>query len=272
MVSSPVKHVRPLIDVRSTGFGAFDLLIATDCTFNLSAGRSTGSGTRIRILEDRLRRARAYLNEAQRRTPSLADVNFDALLGPTDEYTRSGNQPREAPENDESKEMVPSMMDSYGQMTVNNDDGMEHDFYGAASGYAWIQKARDCLHDVTDSESDGSADDDTNTSATVQLFDAPLPPQHAMSIDVPVQQLLPPQEATTKLLRIVFTQVYPMFHFLNVDDFRASTDRIYSRDPTEYTESDQTFLTLLYLVVGLGYLFSQEEHGKYGCRSSLAQG
>lgn len=247
------------------------LLTLLDCTYNLSAGRSTGSGTRIRILEDRLRRARAYLNEAQRRTPSLAHVNFDALLGPMDEYTRSERKSSEASKDDDDQDRLASMMDSYGQMTINNQNGAQRDFYGAASGLAWIQKASNYFDRSESSESDESDSLFNDSSATVQLFDAPLPPKHTMRIEETISELLPPQETTTKLLRIVFTQVYPMYHFLFVDDFQASTDRIYSRDPTEYNEADQAFLPLLYLVIGLGFLFSREEHDRRGCKQSLAQ-
>jgi len=188
-----------------------------------------------------------------------------------DESARPEPKAREGSEDDENQEKLDSMMDSYGQMTLNNNGGIERDFYGAASGLAWIQKARDYFGD---SESSGSGDNEeagAKNSATVQLFDAPLPPKDTLSIDVPIPQLLPPRETTTKLLQVVFAQVYPLFHFLHEVDFQASTDRIYSRDPTEYNEADQSLLPLFNLVLGLGYIFSRDEHDKYGCRQALAQ-
>lgn len=261
----------------------------TDCTYNLSASRSTGSGTRIRILEDRLRRARAYLNEAQRRTPSLAGVNFDALLGPMDEYSSSdtkaeskpfaqseddnGDDDGAADGNDDDDETLDSMMDAYGQMTVNSHDNMARDFYGAASGLAFIQRTKDMLQ-VHNGRSPSSEDSplDLSNSATVQLFDAPLPPKQALHLDTPLSQLLPPRPVADRLVGVVFTQVYPMFHFLCAENFDESTDRIYDKPSVDYDEVDYGFLPLFYVVIGLGYLFSREEHDKHGCRNAVAQG
>lgn len=246
-----------------------------DCTYNLSAGRSTGSGTRIRILEDRLRRARAYLNEAQKRTPSLAHVNFDALLGPVDELSRSdrkfADQDRGAdePHGDlEDEGQLESMMDSYGQMDLG---GKERDFYGAASGLAWIQRTRNYFEDASSTTSESTNQPDMEDAAAIQLFDAPLPPALALASDLSVSHPLPPRETATELLRVVFTQVYPMFHFLCEDDFHASTDRIYDIPPQDFEEDDQSFLPLFYLVMALGYLFSRHEHSQLGCRTSVGQ-
>lgn len=260
------------------------LLTVTDCTYNLSAGRSTGSGTRIRILEDRLRRARAYLTEAQKRTPSLANVNFDALLGPTDVSSHSDQNPIDqaarvdadadanaSADNDDGQEKLESMMDSYGQMNLNFRGCKERDFYGAASGLAWIQKTRNYFDE---SDSAGSAPDDNHdigSTAAVQLFDAPLPPKQALDPDSSIPYILPPRETATHLVRIVFTQVYPMFHYLCDEEFHASTDSIYARFPTDYEECDHLFLPLFYFVMALGYLFSRDKHHEHGCRASVAE-
>lgn len=260
------------------------------CSYNLSAGRSTGSGTRIRILEDRLRRARAYLTEAQKRTPSLANVDFDALLGPTEEPLQSDGKPIDhhartgtgasanvdddagaATDDDDGQEKLESMMDSYGQMNLNFRGCKERDFYGAASGLAWIQKTRNYFDDTDSGGSSTAENQDLGSAAAVQLFDAPLPPKQALDPDASIPYILPPRETATHLVRIVFTQVYPMFHFLCDEDFQASTDSIYERFPTDYQECDHLFLPLFYFVMALGYLFSRDKHHEHGCRASVAE-
>lgn len=196
------------------------------------------------------------------------------MLGPTDESAGSDTKLTTGSEDDDQddKEKLDSMMDSYGQLAMSTNGSMDRDFYGAASGLAWIQKTRGYFKDSNSGEITATEDDEANSSAAVQLFDAPLPPKHAMHADDPVAQLLPSRETTTELLRVVFTQVYPMFHFLCERSFHEATDRIYQMDPSEYQERDQSFLPLLYLVVALGYLFSQKEHDSHGCRSSISQG
>ena len=172
-----------------------------------------------------------------------------------------------------SDDTMHSMLNSYGQMTVNSHDDMARDFYGAASGLAFIQRTSDILQNPR-SSSPYSTDisNELSNSATVQLFDAPLPPKQAHHTNTPVSQLLPSRPVADRLVHLVFTQVYPMFHFLCSEDFDQSANRVYGKSPQEYDEVDYGFLPLFYLVMGLGYLFSREEHDKYGCRNAMAQG
>lgn len=164
------------------------------------------------------------------------------------------------------------MMDAYGQMTLNSNEGMERGFYGAASGLAWIQRAKTYFGGSDSGESPEAEEGQEGSSAAVQLFDAPLPSRSAVHVKDAIPQLLPPRETAEKLLRIVSTQVYPMLHFLDERDFHDSADRLYEVDPSHYQERDQAFVPLFHLVTGVGYLFSKEEHDKQGCRSSIYQG
>lgn len=202
----------------------------------------------------------------------MSNINFDALLGSMDEYAHSQTKGQDGSDNEDDQGCLDSMMDSYGQMTINSSGGRERDFYGAASGLAWIRRARDYFQDAASVGSDESEEGEANHSATVQLFDAPLPPKQTLSTDGPIVQLLPPRETASRLVQVVFAQVYPLFHFIHENDFQASTDKIYSLDPSEYNEAEQAFLPLFNLVIGLGYLFSRDEHDKYGCRQAVAQG
>lgn len=227
-------------------------------------------------MEDRLRRARAYLAEAQKRTPSLAHINFDALLGPNEAASAPASDKVSLDEDDtdEQDELI-SMMDSYGQMAIDTNGEMHRDFYGSSSGLAWIKKTQ---HYFAESEDENERENTTeiegsqsNLSAAVQIFDAPLPPRLGTSQTVPIDKLLPSRECATRLRETVFTQVYPMFHFLCEEHFDFSTDRIYNQHPDTFTEQDEAFLPLLYLVLALGYLFSKEEHDRLGCRRSVSQ-
>ena len=247
-------------------------------------GRDTGPGARVRILEDRLRRARAYLQEFQRRLPSAADIDFDALLGPTEDLAQSDTsaqesggaepsmQPRTTNEDNDKTVQLDSMMSSYGRMAIHDGERATGEFYGAASGLAFLHRTKDFFENR--SESDDSDDDSTNSthSAITQLFDSPFPQKQALSIHVPVWQLLPHRETTQGLLRVVFTQVYPLFNFLDEKSFLERTNRIYELEAIEYEESDHEFLPLLYAVIGLGYIFSRTEHQKHNCRRSVSQG
>lgn len=218
-----------------------------------------------------MRRARAYLVEAQRRTPSLADVNFDALLGPTEPKADDDLKSAAPPEEHNEQEQLDSMMDSYGRMTLTTNGDAGRDFYGAASGLAWIQRTGNYFDDVKPGDGDEADATNPNNSAAVQLFDAPLPPLHSIHIDQNMSNLLPPKETAFQLMKVVFQQVYPMYHFLSEPQFEESTNRIYDLSPDDHEEQDQSFLTLFYLVMALGYLFSKEQHEQLGCRAAIAQ-
>ena len=201
-------------------------------------------------------------------------MNFDALLEPTDDSAQPETTLVDGSQDDdhEHQEQLDSMMDSYGQMTMNANGSMDRDFYGAASGLAWIQTARSYFGDSDVGGSSEGGEDEDSSSAAVQIFDAPLPPKKALRADAPVSEMLPARDTATELLHVVFTQVYPMFYFIREQDFQESTDRLYQLDPNQYQERDQNFLPLFYIVVGLGQLFSKQEHDKQGCWSSVSQG
>lgn len=191
---------------------------------------------------------------------------MEELTRPELKSTDSGTKTEDDELDDQEK--LESMMDSYGQMDLA---GKERDFYGAASGLAWIQRTRNYFEETSSTTSESSYHADVENAAAVQLFDAPLPPAQTLPSDPSIPHLLPPRETATRLLRVVFAQVYPMFHFLNEEDFHASTDRIYTRLPSEYEEDDQSFLPLFYLVLALGFLFSRHEHSQLGCRMSVGE-
>lgn len=203
----------------------------------------------------------------------MADINFDALLGPMEELAHTDPKParQDADKDDDDLDdqgRLESMMDAYGQMDLA---GKGRDFYGAASGLAWIQKTRDYFEDPSSTTSDPDDHPPVENASTVQLFDAPLPSAQTLPTDPSIPHILPPRETATRLLNVVFAQVYPMFHFLSEDDFHESTDRIYSKDHSKFEEDDQSFLPLFYVVMALGYLFSREEHSQLGCRVSVSQ-
>lgn len=221
-------------------------------------------------MEDRLRRARAYLTEAQKRTPSLAHINFDALLGPNDIDAPVSEVPSLDVDDDDQDRLV-SMMDAYGQMALDTNGEMQRDFYGSSSGLAWIKTTQHYFASNRPGAPDEIEGSQSNLSAAVQIFDAPLPSKEAPYQNPPIHQLLPSREDASRLRQTVFTQVYPLFHFLGEEDFDTATDRIYNQHPDLFVEQDESFLPLLYLVLGMGYLFSKADHDRLGCRRSVSQ-
>lgn len=197
----------------------------------------------------------------------MAGINFDALLGPAGEYERSDPKSGDFPEDEDEPEELDSMMGSYGEMTLSAEGSLSREFFGAGSGLAFIKRTKDLL----DGPNVQHSLFEPAGSPPVQLFDAPLPPRQAYRLDASIFQLMPPRPTVQRLLHVVFTQVYPLFNFLNEEEFMKCTDRIYETDAIEYTDADRSFLPLFYAVSGLGYLFSRSEHNKHGCQEAMNQ-
>ncbi|KAJ9659035.1 Gypsy retrotransposon integrase-like protein 1 [Neophaeococcomyces mojaviensis] len=138
-----VKRVKQQTDVSISVSGVANMLTLADCTYSLTMGKRFDSGTRIKILEERLRRARAYLAEAQKRAPSLARINFDALLSPFDDCRLPSTGEAERSGESDEEEILDSMMDSYGKLAINHDTQTTKEFFGASSGLAFIQRTKE---------------------------------------------------------------------------------------------------------------------------------
>lgn len=205
------------------------------------------------------------------------------MLGSADEVQSGGRESGgEGDEDEDDDEKLSTMMGSLGTMTEEGDtdqtdEDTDHhhritkEFYGAPSGLSFLHRTKDFFaHGGEDSERKDTPD--SVHTAIVQLFDAPLPAKQTLHLDVPVSQLLPPRKAAASLVSVVFSQVFPLFNFLDEDSFQEKTERIYELEPIEYGDSDHDFLPLFYSIIGLGYLFSREAHDKHGCKGAVSQG
>lgn len=240
------------------------------CTYDSTYGRNSGQNQRIRILEHRLRRARTYLNELQSSLPPARRVNFDALLGTPEESRRESSGQESGDNKDEGADemsKLDSMMGYYGRLTIH--DPKTAEFYGASSGLAFLHRTKEYFENPSGAAGDDEMSDSTH-AAIGQLFDAPLPEKQALALGVPMSHLLPHRDTALGLARAVFTQAYYLYQFMHDSTFLEHADRLYRLEPMEYDESDHLFLPLFYIVTGLGFLFSQGEHRKYGCRGATS--
>lgn len=240
------------------------------CTYDSTYGRNPVQNQRVRILEHRLRRARAYLQELQSRIPSARHVNFDALLGTPDESRRESSGQESGDTNQEDTDemtKLDSMMSYYGRMTIH--DPKTADFYGASSGLAFLHRTKEYFENPSGAASEFEMSDSTHL-AIGKLFDAPLPEKQALAVGVPMSHLLPHRDTALGLLRAVFTQAFPLYQFMHELTFLEKVDRLYRLEPVDYDDTDHLFLPLFYIVTGLGFLFSQEQHRKYGCRGAVS--
>ncbi|KAJ9503536.1 Gypsy retrotransposon integrase-like protein 1 [Exophiala xenobiotica] len=241
------------------------------CTYTSTVSRNTDPRLRARVLEDRLRVVRAKLEQIKLGNLSLEDADLETVLNTRD----GGLLPSDGdsfvqettPTDDQNNgPMLDSMMSRYGR--VESGDPWAAKFYGAPSGAAF-------LHRLTEFFGAGNsppmASTDSSPSAISLLFDAPLPTDRSLDDTPPIEPLLPHRTTAAALISVVFAHAYPIFLFLHEPTFHEMVDRIYTKDPVQYERADRAFLPLFFLVMGLGYLFSQSEHQKHGCRQAVSQ-
>lgn len=239
------------------------------CVYSSTKAQRTGGAPRTKILEDRLRRARALISQLQAEHPSVrhrAEINaiFDTPPGSPGSSATSVHN--EESDNEDGGGNLENMMDGQGVFTAA--DQNNYTYYGGPSGFRFLEKTQQLFGD----DSDGPGKPESPQHAALShLFDAPLPDKQALTSGVSIAQLLPSRRTATRLLGVVFEQIHQLLRFLDEDWFHAHTDRIYDLDALEYTDSDHDFLPLFLGVVAIGYLFDPQRHKRYGCRRTIDQ-
>ncbi|EXJ91841.1 hypothetical protein A1O3_00391 [Capronia epimyces CBS 606.96] len=237
------------------------------CTFTSTRGQRMAGAPRTKILEDRLRRARALLSTLQAQNPSAqlhAEVSsiFDSPPG-----SPSSLSDTTGPTDDSAGDHFENMLDGKGRLTSSKNST---EYYGGGSGFAFLHQTQQ-LFNQDPSSSEQSTNGHVDVDAMSSLFDSPLPDKQALATEVPFVKLLPSRQTATELLHVVFKQTYQLLQFLHEPTVQKQTDRIYDSDPMDFEDSDHDFLPLFYMLTALGYVFHQDMHRKYGCKGTLNQ-
>lgn len=241
------------------------------CVYSSTKAQRGGGAPRTKILEERLRRARALIAQLQAEHPSVThraeiDAIFDTPPGSPDSASASF-QIEDVPQDDRQGELE-NMMDGEGCFTAVDESSPI--YYGGPSGFRFLEKTQQLFRENSDEGSPGISTN-AHHSALSRLFDAPLPDRQALASGVSISQLLPSRATATRLLGVVFEQTYQLLRFIDVPWFHAQTDRIYEMDSPEFSDADHDFLPLLLGVLAIGYLFDPQRHKKHGCRQTIDQ-
>ena len=242
------------------------------CVYSSTKAQRTSGAPRTKILEDRLRRARALISQLQAEHPSVKhrteiDAIFDTPPGSPDSVT-SFQQNDEAPQN-EPRDDLENMMDGQGSYTASNQSNPI--YYGGQSGFKFLERTQQLFEDDGDSDGSEHGFEQPDHAALSQLFDTPLPARQPRPAGLSTLQSLPPQDAVPRLLDIVFEQTYQLLRFVDVPWFKGRSKRLYDVDADDYTDSDHDFLPLFLGVAAVGYLFDTQSHREDGCMRTVDQ-
>ena len=256
--SSHVTRARSSIAVRillSKSRSFAELVPA--CTYTSTKSQRTAGAPRTKILEDRLRRARALIDKLQKQIPVLqSQATFDAIFDSPCGSPESADAP--SPRTGEigsSGVDLENMMDGLGRLSAADNDTF--DYFGGASGFAFLQRTQQIFENGEQEYSDAHLE-------LSRLFDSPLPNKTPLNgANLSFSLLLPSRHSATRLFHVAFRQTYPLFQFLHEATFQKQRDRIYDVDSVHFTAADHNFLPLFYSTMAIGYLFDKQSHQSY---------
>lgn len=153
--------------------------------------------------------------------------------------------------------LLETMVDNSG--CLDRDDQGHWDYHGHTSGVLFVRRLRKQL---------GAADISgpmarSRPSITAHMLDSPKSMSESpQDTTLPPTHDLPPREVARRLCHNAIDHACSLMKFVHIPSFFASLDRIYDIPPEQFTNQENSFLPLLYIVIAVGCLFSDDESGQ----------
>ncbi|KAJ5105834.1 hypothetical protein NUU61_003181, partial [Penicillium alfredii] len=248
-----------------------------ECTYDQPSNRRRNPAPQyVEALETRLHKAEALLRTV------LPDINLDdpqldvhaaeqKLAAQKRQATGgskpSGTQAEAAPDGgDES--LLETMVDNSG--CLDRDDQGHWDYHGHTSGIIFVRRLRKQL---------GAAEiagPITRPHSMTHMLESPKSvsesPQDA---SIQFTHDLPPRAVARRLCHNALDDACSLMRFVHEPSFFANLDRIYDTSPDQFTNEENSFLPLLYIVMAVGCLFSDDGAGtldQAGYEGAIGQG
>ncbi|KAJ6118291.1 hypothetical protein N7471_013758 [Penicillium samsonianum] len=161
-------------------------------------------------------------------------------------------QPDPAPEaGDEG--LLETMVDNSG--CLDRDDQGHFDYHGHTSGMTFVRRLRKQL---------GTAE--IRPSISAHMLDSPKSISESPQVTtLPLTHELPPRRIARHLCHNAIDHACSLMRFVHEPSFFASLERIYDTPPEQFTDEENSFLPLLYIVIAVGCLFSDDGAGTLDC-------
>ncbi|KAJ5267057.1 hypothetical protein N7478_009865 [Penicillium angulare] len=250
-----------------------------ECTYDQPSNRRRNPAPQyVEALEARMHKAELLLHSL------LPDLNLDdpqldvqatqqrlvAAQKAKQPTGQSAPKPSAAPAEpaaepgDES--LLETMVDNSG--CLDRDDQGHWDYHGHTSGVIFVRRLRKQLGAadmpiVPPRGISQTLESPKSTSDSPQ--DSSLPPTHD----------LPPRDVARRLCNNALDDACSLMRFVHEPSFFACLERIYDKSPDQYTNEENSFLPLLYIVMAVGCLFSDDGVGMLdvaGYEGAIGQG
>ena len=181
---------------------------------------------------------------------------------------RSPSAMQSAPSSEGAEEsMLETMVDSAGCLDL--DDQGHWDYHGHTSGIIFLRRLRKQLGASDIQAPSMRSRPMPHMDSPRSLGDSPqdslLPPTHD----------LPSRPVAQRLCHNAFEDGCSLMRFVHEPSFYSMLDRIYDIPPEQYSNEEHSFLPLLYIVMSVGCLFSDDGAGTLdvsGYETAIGQG
>lgn len=241
---------------------------SVECSYDQPSNRRRNPAPQyVEALEARLQKAEALLRTV------LPNVNLDDPqldVHATEQRFAAAQKEKQATE--ESKPpaaqadaapeagdegLLETMVDNSG--CLDRDDQGHWDYHGHTSGIIFVRRLRKQLGavDITSPMARSRASISGQMMGSPKSFsespqDSSLPPTHD----------LPPREVARRLCHNSIDHACSLMRFVHEPSFFAMLERIYDTPPDQFTNEENSFLPLLYIVIAVGCLFSEDGQGQ----------
>ncbi|KAL2867061.1 putative C6 transcription factor (Mut3) [Aspergillus lucknowensis] len=263
-----------------------------ECTYDQPSNRRRNPAPQyVEALENRLHKAEALL-QVVLPDLNLDDPQFDVhateqLLQAIKQEKLQQPQPQppaqQAPETNGSAEapgsdgagaeesLLESMVDNSGCLDL--DDQGHWDYHGHTSGIIFLRRLRKQLG----VPQPGSSEVPLRTRPALQhLLESPKSTSESpQESSLPPTHDLPARDVARRLCHNALEDGCALIRFVHEPSFYAMFDRIYDTPLEQFTNEENSFLPLLYIVMSVGCLFSDDGAGTLdmgGYESAIGQG
>ncbi|KAJ5514074.1 Transcription factor [Penicillium fimorum] len=239
----------------------------SNCSYDQPSNRRRNPAPQyVEALENRLQKAEALLRTVLPNV-DLDDPQLDVHA--TEEKFAAARKAKQATEDvkpvavqDTAQEggdegLLETMVDNSG--CLDRDDQGHWDYHGHTSGVLFVRRLRKQLG-ATDITGPMAR---SRPSITAHMLDSPKSMSESpQDTTLPPTHDLPPREVAYRLCHNAIDHACSLMRFVHVPSFFASLDRIYDTPPEQFTNEENSFLPLLYIVIAVGCLFSDDGSGQ----------
>lgn len=196
----------------------------------------------------------------------LAAQKEKQATGPPPKPPAGSTAPAETGQEGGDESLLETMVDNSG--CLDRDDQGHWDYHGHTSGIIFVRRLRKQL---------GAAElPMTRPRSMTQMLESPKSvsgsPQDAAF--TPTHDL-PPRDVARRLCHNAIDHACSLMRFVHEPSFFADLEHAYDIPPEQYTNEENSFIPLLYIVMAVGCLFSDDGAGTLdlaGYEGAIGQG